>query len=363
MSVAPKTGGELFIVDNSDEAWKGLKYLQDWTKIASAFDIATGYFEIVALLALDGQWQKLGEIRIVVGNEVSARTRQAILDALKEEIITHLDASIESEKEKNHFLMGVAAIVQALRAEKNECRAYAKKRFHAKAYITHPRVAVISSVALVGSGNCTVSGLTQNIELSIQVKAAGDVRQLQDWFELHCAEAEDITPDILKTVERHIRDYAVFHSPGYRSRYAEFLKIDFPRLPLTGNLELFRALARPGGELTALHLLESPKLDQPITEYLGGRSLEVQKTSWSKNTVWLDKDQTTGFKGVNEGVWNFHIGGYQVCEKWLKHRKGRTLSAEDRAHYQKIVLALFETIRLMKEIDGVIEKHAGWPLK
>jgi hypothetical protein len=157
--------------------------------------------------------------------------------------------------------------------------------------------------------------------------------------------------------------YAVFHSPGYRSRYAEFLKMDFPRLPLTGNLELFRALARLGGELVALHLLESPKLEKPITEYLGGRAPDVEKVSWSKNTVWIDKAQTRGFKGVREDVWNFHIGGYQVCEKWLKDRKGRTLSADDRAHYQKIVVALSETIRLMAEIDSVIEKYGGWPLK
>ena len=157
--------------------------------------------------------------------------------------------------------------------------------------------------------------------------------------------------------------YGVFHSPGYRSRYAEFLKIDFPRLPLTGNMELFRALARLGGELVALHLLESPKLDRPITEYVGGRAPEVEKVSWSRNTVWLDKGQTTGFQGVREDVWNFHIGGYQVCEKWLKDRKGRTLSAEDRTHYQKIVVALSETIGLMAKIDAVIEENGGWPLK
>lgn len=157
--------------------------------------------------------------------------------------------------------------------------------------------------------------------------------------------------------------YAVLHSPGYRSRYAEFLKFEFPRLPVTGNLELFRALARLGGELVTLHLLESPKLDKPITEYLGGRAPEVQKVSWSKNTVWLDKAQTTGFKGVREEVWDFHIGGYQVCEKWLKDRKARKLSADDRTHYQKIVVALSETIRLMKEIDALIERHGGWPLK
>ena len=155
--------------------------------------------------------------------------------------------------------------------------------------------------------------------------------------------------------------YAVFHSPDYRSRYAEFLKIDFPRLPLTGNLELFRALAQFGGELTAMHLLESPKLAQPITEFIGGRHPEVEKISWSRNSVWVDKAQTTGFQGVREDVWNFHIGGYQVCAKWLKDRKGRKLSKEDITHYQKIVVALSETIRLMKEIDEVIVKHGGWP--
>jgi hypothetical protein len=164
--------------------------------------------------------------------------------------------------------------------------------------------------------------------------------------------------------------YAVFHSPGYRSRYAEFLKIDFPRLPLTGNLELFRALARLGGELTTLHLLESPKLNQPITEFIG-KSKEVTRIGWSDNTVWIEapakkKDVvqargTSGFQGVPEAVWNFHIGGYQVCEKWLKDRKGRTLTDEDIAHYHKIVISLSETIRLMAEIDQVIESHGGWP--
>ncbi len=155
--------------------------------------------------------------------------------------------------------------------------------------------------------------------------------------------------------------YAVIFAPSFGSRYAEFLKIDFPRLPLTGNLELFRSLARLGGELVALHLLESPKLDHPITEWVGGRNPEVEKISWSKNTVWVDKAQTVGFRGVREPVWNFHIGGYQVCEKWLKDRKGRTLTKDDIAHYHKIVVALAETIRIMEEIDEVIEKRGGWP--
>jgi predicted helicase len=162
--------------------------------------------------------------------------------------------------------------------------------------------------------------------------------------------------------------YAVFHSPGYRSRYAEFLKIDFPRLPLTGSLELFRALAQLGGELVALHLLESPRLDQPITEFIGSNK-QVAKVGYAEGTVWIDASGTkketspgtSGFRGVPETVWNFHIGGYQVCEKWLKDRKGRTLSADDIAHYHKIVVALSETIRLMAEIDRVIDQHGGWP--
>jgi predicted helicase len=167
---------------------------------------------------------------------------------------------------------------------------------------------------------------------------------------------ESITPeDILQYA------YGIFHSPGYRSRYAEFLKSDFPRLPLTGDLELFHALVSLGGKLVALHLLESPKLDKPLTTYTGPANPEIEKVAYARDTVWLEKAQTCGFCGVPETVWNFHIGGYQVCEKWLKDRKGRTLSKDDIAHYQKIVVALSETIRLMKQIDEVIDKHGGWP--
>jgi len=165
--------------------------------------------------------------------------------------------------------------------------------------------------------------------------------------------------------------YAILHSPEYRDRYAEFLKIDFPRVPMPGNLDLFRHLSSLGGDLVALHVMESPKLDHFITTYTGPKNPEVGRVGWSDDTVWLDaaatkkgrpaKPGTIGFRGVPEAVWNFHIGGYQVCEKWLKDRKGRKLSKEDIAHYQKIVVALHETIRIMKEIDGVIEQHGGWP--
>ena len=165
--------------------------------------------------------------------------------------------------------------------------------------------------------------------------------------------------------------YTVFHSPGYRERYEAQLKLDFPRVPLPGSVDLFRKLAEAGHDLLALHLLESPKLGTPITGYAGPRNPEVGRVGWSDGTAWLDagktkgqraiKPGTIGFRGVSEKVWDFQIGGYQVCHKWLKNRKGRTLSDEDVAHYQKIVVALSETIRIMVEIDAAIEAHGGWP--
>src|SRR5437868_14604669 len=104
-----KTGSELFIVDNSDEDWKVLRYLHDWCQLSKAIDIATGYFEIGSLLALKDEWQKVDHIRILMGDEVSCRTRDAFVQGLSR-ITQHLDDSIEGEKLKNDFLIGVGAI-------------------------------------------------------------------------------------------------------------------------------------------------------------------------------------------------------------------------------------------------------------
>jgi predicted helicase len=153
--------------------------------------------------------------------------------------------------------------------------------------------------------------------------------------------------------------YAVFHGPTYRTRYAEFLRIDFPRIPITSSLELFHTLARLGGELVAFHLMESPRLDKHVTKFIGKGDNEVVKVRYDDQTVWINYEQ--GFKGVPVDVWDFHIGGYQVCEKWLKDRKGRRLSEDDITHYHKIVVAINETIGLMAEIDKVIDAHGGWP--
>ena len=138
-------GGDLFIVDNSVSGWTGLEYLKQWTEIASALDIATGFFEVGSLLALDGDWQRLEKIRILMGDEVTGRTRKAFLEALQTKISERLDESLEAEKKANPFLEGVQAIVEALQSGKIECRVYNKDKFHAKAYITHPRLEVVGS--------------------------------------------------------------------------------------------------------------------------------------------------------------------------------------------------------------------------
>ena len=123
--------------------------------------------------------------------------------------------------------------------------------------------------------------------------------------------------------------YAVLHSFAYRKRYFEFLRSDFPRIPLVSNLDLFLALGKLGGELVALHLLESPKSSKFITKWVGSGRLDVEKVTYSDGGGWIDKGRTQGFRGVPEGVWQFRIGGYQVCHKWLKDRRGDVLSRDE----------------------------------
>lgn len=159
--------------------------------------------------------------------------------------------------------------------------------------------------------------------------------------------------------------YAVLHSPTYRERYAEFLKIDFPRVPLTVKADLFRALCAHGDELIALHLMQ--KVGPGPAAFPVSGTDEVEKVRYSEPSadspgrVWINKEQF--FEGVPPEVWEFLIGGYRVAEKWLKDRKGRVLDYDDIRHYQNIVAALAETVRLMAEIDKAIEAHGGWPVK
>lgn len=151
--------------------------------------------------------------------------------------------------------------------------------------------------------------------------------------------------------------YAVLHSPSYRHRYAEFLKADFPRIPISNDANLFRELCKLGGKLVELHIMEQPA--PSITSYpvKGDSQVETVRYTLPSNNgapgrVWINKTQY--FEGVTPEVWEFHIGGYQVAEKWLKDRKGRQLTYDDLSHYRNIIGILGETMRLMVEIDKAI---------
>lgn len=154
--------------------------------------------------------------------------------------------------------------------------------------------------------------------------------------------------------------YAIFHSPTYRKRYAEFLKIDFPRVPLTSDKRQFWKLVALGRELVVLHLLESPKVNEFATTYPKKGSDMVEKVTYDDNKARVLINDEQYFEGVKPEWFEFHIGGYQVLQKWLKDRKGRKLSNDDIRHYQRVVVAIRETIRLMAEIDKAIPK---WPVE
>lgn len=146
--------------------------------------------------------------------------------------------------------------------------------------------------------------------------------------------------------------YAVLHSPKYRETYKEFLKIDFPRVPYPTDTKSFIELAKLGAQLRQIHLLESPSVEQYITEYPEDGDNIVEKPIYKDGNVYINDSQY--FANVPDIAWNFYIGGYQPAQKWLKDRKNRALNFEDILHYQKIIKALSETHRLMQSVDDIL---------
>ena len=162
--------------------------------------------------------------------------------------------------------------------------------------------------------------------------------------------------------------YAIFHSLSYRERYAEFLKLDFPRVPISEDGSLFRKLCQSGSKLVALHTMKTEGDSSVGFDVPGSNSIEQicfvppnKESGIRAGRVHINADQY--FEGISPAVWQMRIGGYQVCEKWLKDRKGRTLTHDDIEHYQRTVSALAETRSLMAQIDALIADHGGWPLK
>jgi Type ISP C-terminal specificity domain len=152
---------------------------------------------------------------------------------------------------------------------------------------------------------------------------------------------------------------AVLHSTAYRMRFAGFLKRDFPRIPITSSSKLFLALAEKGQEVININLMVSDLLDDFITEFPVKGSNAVDKVEYlpDEKRVWINAGQYFG--SVPQDIWEVLVGGYQPCEKWLQDRKGRKLSYDDVQHWQRTVVAIKETMKLVKEIDAVIP---GWPL-
>ena len=207
----------LYIVDNADPDRSVRKYIREWCDISKQMDIATGYLEIGGLLSLDGEWQKLDKIRIILGNEMTKRTKD-VIDSVVAHLIQHLRDSVDDEQERNEFLIGVPAIVDAMQRRKIECRVFDRSKFHAKTYITYFRDEYLEhfpeamhmpmGYALVGSSNFTAAGLTQNIELNVQVR--DDVEELQKWFDRHWKEGVDITEAILKEIENNCKEFSPY---------------------------------------------------------------------------------------------------------------------------------------------------------
>jgi predicted helicase len=175
------------------------------------------------------------------------------------------------------------------------------------------------------------------------------VNQIATGLGLTFTNEKEETPNTFAPIDLLDYIYALLHSPTYREKYKEFLKIDFPRVPAPLDHEVFWKLVELGGELRQIHLLESQIVEKYITGYPEDGDNVVTKPAYKKGHVYINDTQY--FSNVPEVAWNFYIGGYQPAQKWLKDRKDRELSTEDIFHYQKIIVALSETDRIMKEID------------
>jgi len=286
-----------FIVDNTSPEWKALDYVREWCDISDAIDIATGHFEIGAFLALDGAWQKVGKIRLLIGGETSRTTADSIAAAL--------DRSITVERQTGDpFLTGVEAVVDAIRSGVVEIRVYKTKKFHAKAYITHSKLKVVGSAALVGSSNFTRPGLTQNVELNVKFQGP-EVDDLQEWYETHWDAAEPVNAALLAVLEHNAREFSPFEvyakalssltagvDPGDRS-WEETESVIYPLLA-PYQREAFRSLVEMskqwgGGFLTDGVGLGKTFVGLMLTEYYAVRQRKnvlIMATKTGQDAVW-----------------------------------------------------------------------------
>jgi len=244
-----------------------------------------------------------------------------------------------------------------------------------KGIMSYPRFEVMKNFVNKNIGFIFKRGFQE--ENSVPVFISANIIDRRSWTRAGMQGAETIAPlylyaengskttnlkkEIVSAIEKNVGKvspedifdyiYAILHSPNYCEKYKEFLKIDFPRVPYPKDTKTFKKLVAFGAELRFLHLLESPKVNQFITTYPIAGSDTVEKLTFKDGKVFINTEQYFG--NVPEVAWNFYIGGYQPARKWLKDRKKRILKNEDIEHYQKIIVVLSETNRIMKEIDKV----------
>ena len=174
------------------------------------------------------------------------------------------------------------------------------------------------------------------------------------------ARKPNISPELVEQLTRHFKKapppeqiffyiYAVLYSNTYRTKYSEFLKIDFPRIPFTKDYKLFGKMAEYGERLVDLHLLKSPELDPPVARFQGKSDNTIGKLRYEPTRLFINGNQY--FECIEPEIFGYQIGGYQVCEKWLKDRKDRKLSLDDIKHYCNIVTAIKKTLEIQKSID------------
>jgi predicted helicase len=209
---------------------------------------------------------------------------------------------------------------------------------------------------LYSDDNSLTQERTPNLDQTI-------VNQIAEGLHLTFTSEKSDEPDTFAPIDLLDYIYAVLHSPSYREKYKEFLKIDFPRVPYPDDTDTFWKLVALGGRLRTIHLMESQELSPLITQYpvsgdniitrkIVKKDFEIVDEEKGLGRVWINDEQY--FDNIPVKAWEFYIGGYQPAQKWLKDRKERTLSYDDILHYQKIVKALVLTDEIMQEIDAVI---------
>lgn len=200
------------------------------------------------------------------------------------------------------------------------------------------------TIGQMHTSTSSVQGRTPNLNIEI-------VNQIADKLGLSFTNEKESTKDTFSPIDILDYIYAVLHSPAYREKYKEFLKIDFPRVPYPKDATTFWQLVKLGGEIRQIHLLESPAVEKYITQYPEDGNNVVVKPKYENGKVYINDTQY--FDNVPQIAWEFFIGGYQPAQKWLKDRKERKLEFDDILHYQKIIVALTETDRLMNEINKI----------